>query len=151
VTAATACLVGVPSAVASLPIPLAKLTQMKRQIHGPVFVPGVLPAGYRFVTWSLLSPYNAPSPGDNWYSVTFARRAKKLRWTVGIQGMPCSELSDGRMGSTYWLIPGLTGQDVWRCLSSGRRRLKIDLFDFRPEPFLSLSKAATILASAHRG
>jgi hypothetical protein len=143
------CLVGAPTAAASLPIPVAKLSQMKRQIRGPVFVPTLLPKGYRFVSWTLLSPLGAPNAGG-WYSVTFKRGAKKLRWTVGIQQGSCGDLSDGRRGSLYWLLPGLDGRDAWQCIASGQRRLKIDLFDFRPVPFLSLSQTASILSSAHR-
>ena len=145
----SACLFCAPAAAASAPVPRAKLLQMKHQIKGPVVVPAVGPSGYHFLSWKLLSA-TVPSAGQDWYSIMFKRGAKKLQWTVRVQSGLCAGPSDGHEGSVYWLVPGVTGQEAWRCMSAGRRQLVIDLFDFFPSPLLSHAREASILGSAHR-
>jgi hypothetical protein len=137
------------AASGSGPVPARVIAQMKRQVDGPVYLPAIVPRGYRFVAWKLEDPTNAPPPGDEWYSVTFKRGQKTLIWAAAVQDEPCREFSSGGSAGVYWGDPGPDGQDVWRCIRVERGRLHIDAFDYRPKPLLGPDQLVPMVRSGY--
>jgi hypothetical protein len=122
---------------------------MKREVGGPVFLPAVVPRGYVFAHWTLEALLGEPTAGEDWYSITFQKGAKTLKWSVAIQDGTCGQFSNGGSDGIYWSNPGPDGQDAWRCVRS-TRALVIDAFDHRPTPLLPLARLASMLRSAYR-
>jgi hypothetical protein len=135
-----------------LVVPIRVLTAIKRQIHAPVYVPAILPRGFKYDHWKSYAPIiGRPQPGDDWYSLTFRRGTKRIDWAVSIYdpSLRCSDLAAGSAGGIYWGTATSSGQDVWRCLLRTRPRLQIDIFD-RKRPLLPIAPLGEMLNSAYR-